>query len=246
MSTAFTNSNAMQFLNNSSPLQEEVKEVSRLDNWQAFLFLFAVSFGPAFIVVDLTTDSKTVLSVNIVILVLIMLTFLSNWISISMLTKVQSYTKLGSYQEVAYSISKGNRGYIFLISLMKVVYLVITCAYCLQFICNYLTVLVLIKVDTLPSYWAIWGIYCAWLAVVSAVCYAIYIRQESHESMIFQSKVLFYLAAASLSLMILLLLPCFNSGWKQILYKELCHNGNTFLVNNTATTIGPTNLNYTW
>lgn len=88
MSTAYTNSTAMQFLTSPSPPQEEAKDVVRLDNWQAFLFLFAVSFGPAFIVVDLTTDSKTVLSVNIVILVLIFLTFISNWISIWMLTKV--------------------------------------------------------------------------------------------------------------------------------------------------------------
>jgi hypothetical protein len=78
----------MQFLASPSAPQEEEKDVVRLDNWQAFLFLFAVSFGPAFIVVDLTTDSKTVLSVNIVILVLIFLTFISNWISIWMLTKV--------------------------------------------------------------------------------------------------------------------------------------------------------------
>jgi len=176
MSTGFSNSNAIQFLNSTQLPSEEVKEITRLDNWQAFLFLFAVSFGPAFIVVDLTTDSQTVFSVVIVILGLILLTFVSNWISIWMLTKVQSYTKLGSYQEVAYSISKGNRGYIFLISLMKVIYLVITCAYCLQFIANYLTVLVLIKAEPLPSDPAIYSIYCSWLLLVSAVCYAIYIR----------------------------------------------------------------------
>ena len=69
----------------------------RFDNWQAFLFLFAVSFGPAFIVVDLTTDSQTVFLVNLVVLLLIFLTFLSNAISVWMLTRVQSYTKLGSY-----------------------------------------------------------------------------------------------------------------------------------------------------
>ncbi len=178
--------------------------------------------------VDLTTDSNTVFYVNVVILFLILLTFFSNWISIWMLTKVQSYTKLGSYQEVAYSISKGNRGYIFLISLMKVIYLVVTCAYCLQFIANYLTVLVLIPVDPLPGSWAIWGIYCAWLVFVSAICYAIYIRQESHESMILQGKILFYLAAFSLALMFVLLLICISNSWKRTLYSQLCLNGNTF------------------
>jgi uncharacterized membrane protein len=131
MSANFTNPSAIQQFLTSNTEQDEVKEVVRFDNWQAFLFLFAVSFGPAFIVVDLTTDSQTVFDVNLVVLLLIFLTFLSNAISVWMLTRVQSYTKLGSYQEVAYSISKGNRGYIFLISIMKVVYLVVTCAYCL-------------------------------------------------------------------------------------------------------------------
>lgn len=187
--------------------------------------------------VDLTTDSNTVFYVNVVILVLIFLTFISNCISIWMLTQVQSYTKLGSYQEVAYSISKGNRGYIFLISLMKVIYLVITCAYCLQFIANYLTVLVLMPVDTLPTSWAIWGIYCGWLVLVSAICYAIYLRQESHESMILQGKILFSLAALSLFVMFVFLLFCFNNTWKQILYKQLCLNGSTFeqIINNVTT-----------
>lgn len=100
MSSGFSNSNAIQFLNSTNLHTSEevnVKEITRLDNWQAFLFLFAVSFGPAFIVVDLTTDSQTVFRVVIVILGLILLTFLSNWISIWMLTKVKSYTKLGSY-----------------------------------------------------------------------------------------------------------------------------------------------------
>ena len=131
MTANFTNPSAIQQFLTSNTEQDEVKEVVRFDNWQAFLFLFAVSFGPAFIVVDLTTDSQTVFDVNLVVLLLIFLTFLSNAISVWMLTRVQSYTKLGSYQEVAYSISKGNRGYIFLISIMKVVYLVVTCAYCL-------------------------------------------------------------------------------------------------------------------
>ena len=122
---------------------------------------------------------------------------------------------------------------------MKIIYLVITCAYCLQFIANYLTVLVLMPVETLPSSWSIWGIYCGWLVLVSAICYAIYIRQESHESMILQGKILFYLAASSLTLMFVLLLFCFLDSWKQIIYKQLCHNGSTFeqYLNDVATPV---------
>ena len=113
---------------------EETKEITRFDNNQAFIFLTAVSFGPAFIVVDLaTTDSadRGFFIINSILLLFILLTFTSNTISIWMLTRVQSITKLSSYQEVAYWISKGNRGYIFLISIMKVIYLVTACAFCL-------------------------------------------------------------------------------------------------------------------
>ncbi len=113
---------------------ESVREVTRFDNKQAFIFLFALSFGPAFIVVDLTTEgsgSRAFYIANCILLTFIVLTFISNTVSVWMLTRIQSHTKLGSYQEVAYWISKGNRGYIFLISLMKVIYLVTTCAYCL-------------------------------------------------------------------------------------------------------------------
>jgi hypothetical protein len=97
-----------------------------------------------------------------------------------MLTQIQSQTKLGSYQEVAYWISKGNRGYIFLISLMKVVYLVTTCAYCLQFIANYLTVITEVvmtymgtDVSTINP-WAIWAIYIVWLYIISGAIYFVY------------------------------------------------------------------------
>ena len=136
-----------------------------------------------------------------------------------MLTRVQSYTKLGSYQEVAYSISKGNRGYIFLISIMKVVYLVVTCAYCLQFISNYLTVLVLLPGKPEFSNWAIWGIYCSMLFVVSAATYYFYLKFKSHDDMIGQARVLFYLAVISLTLMFVFLLPCFSNSWKVYLYE---------------------------
>ena len=63
---------------------EEIKQVSRFDNGQAFIFLFAVSFGPAFIVVDLTTEEvgRGYYIVNCILLVFILLTFVSNAISI--------------------------------------------------------------------------------------------------------------------------------------------------------------------
>ena len=88
---------------------------------------------------------------------------------------------------MAYWISKGNRGYIFLISIMKVVYLVTCCAYCLQFIANYATVLT----EVLLGYCGvdfismkstdIWAIYIFWLVVIGGVAYFYYRKQNSHE-----------------------------------------------------------------
>ena len=78
---------------------EEIRQVSRFDTKQAFIFLFAVSFGPAFIVVDLTTDEtgESFYVINCVLLFFILLTFISNAICVQILTHVQSQTKLGSY-----------------------------------------------------------------------------------------------------------------------------------------------------
>jgi hypothetical protein len=42
-----------------------------------------------------------------------------------------------SYQEIAYRVSKGNRGYVYLISVLKATYLIVTCAYSLQFCAVY-------------------------------------------------------------------------------------------------------------
>ena len=56
-----------------------------------------------------------------------------------MLNSAYKVKKLGSFQEMAYHISNGNRGYIFLISAMKVAYLCMTSSYCLSFIASYFT-----------------------------------------------------------------------------------------------------------
>ena len=51
---------------------------------------------------------------------------------------------MDSYQEVAYNISNSNRGYIFLISAAKFIFLAITAAFSINYTANYLTELSLI------------------------------------------------------------------------------------------------------
>jgi hypothetical protein len=65
---------------------------------------------------------------------------------------------------------------------MKVIYLVTTCAYCLQFIANYLTVvteviLVSAGMDLINiNPWLIWSIYIIWLYIISGATYVVYKR----------------------------------------------------------------------
>ena len=62
-----------------------------------------------------------------------------NWITLSILNRVASVKQMDSYQEVAYNISNSNRGYIFLISAAKFIFMAITAAFSIDYTANYLT-----------------------------------------------------------------------------------------------------------
>jgi hypothetical protein len=110
----------------------------RFGQTEAFFFLFAVSFGPAFIAIDLSTSVTDIqTSLFFVIVAIIVFVFLMNFTAVYMLSEVYRLTKLGSYQEIGYKISKSNPGYIYMISAIKAIYLVVTCGYCLQFVTSY-------------------------------------------------------------------------------------------------------------
>ena len=98
----------------------------------AFFFLFAVSFGPAFIAIDLSTSVQEIkTSIFFVIFFIVVAVYLMNQTTVYMLSEVYRLTKLGSYQELGYKTSKSNPGYIYMISAIKAVYLAVTCAYCI-------------------------------------------------------------------------------------------------------------------
>lgn len=113
---------------------------------------------------------------------------------------------------------------------MKIVYLVTACAYCLQFIANYLTVLTEVTlgkagVDFVTmSPWGIWAIYACWLSLVSGIAFYFYQKQNSHEQLIRQAYVLFYCVIVSVAIMIFLLFICFSERFKNFLYREVCYN----------------------
>ena len=89
----------MEVENKSNLIDEADKKQddSRLDSLNAFYVLFAISFGPAFIAIDLSTDSTDQKWVTCITLAVIFIVFLMNFVSIFMLTSVHTYTKLGSY-----------------------------------------------------------------------------------------------------------------------------------------------------
>ena len=62
-----------------------------------------------------------------------------NWFTLNILNKVASVKQMDSYQEVAYNISNSNRGYIFLISAAKFIFLAFTASFALDYCASYLT-----------------------------------------------------------------------------------------------------------
>ena len=89
---------------------------------------------------------------------------------------------------MAWSTSQGNRGYIFLISAMKVIYLVVTSAYCISFSAVFLTSMIschIFKWDCINGYecpayteeiitgrnWINYGIYACFVAILTVGAY---------------------------------------------------------------------------
>ena len=74
--------------------------MKRLDSWDAFVVLFAISFGPAFVAVDLTVnqnDGPGKEMITVATLIGILIFFLFNIVTIYMLVDVFTTKTLGSY-----------------------------------------------------------------------------------------------------------------------------------------------------
>lgn len=110
---------------------------------------------------------------------------------------------------------------------MKVVYLVTTCAYCLQFIANYLTVLceLMVRKEEIQS-WSIWLIYFGWLLVIGSGTFFAYRKVNNHSAMLSFAWALFYCAVASVILLVIFLILCASDSFKNFVYKQVCYNGN--------------------
>ena len=76
---------------------------------------------------------------------------------------------------MAWSTSQGNRGYIFLISAMKVIYLVVTSAYCISWSAVFLTSMISCQFfsvsEKTDDNWIIYGIYACFVAILTVGAY---------------------------------------------------------------------------
>ena len=84
-------------------------------------------------------------------MVIITFSLFFNLITLNILNRVASVKQMDSYQEVAYNISNSNRGYIFLISAAKFIFLAITAAFAIDYCASYLTTISLLGRSVAPA-----------------------------------------------------------------------------------------------
>jgi hypothetical protein len=107
---------------------------------------------------------------------------------------------------------------------MKSVYLITTSALCLQFIANYTTVLteMLISYDSLVMMlnWDIWGIYAAWLILLSAATFIIYRKYAFNADYLKYAWTMVFAVIASVVLLVFFLLMClFSHKFKDFMFE---------------------------
>ena len=81
---------------------------------------------------------------------------------------------------MAYNISNSNRGYIFLISAAKFIFLAITAAFSINYSANYLAQLSLLKSSEMTS-GQIYGVYFAWVLVMGTLIFFFYYRLSNNQ-----------------------------------------------------------------
>lgn len=96
-----------------------------------------------------------------------MLAGIGNYVTLKILSCVASVKQMDSYQEVAYNISNSNRGYIFLISSAKFIFMAVTVSLNIDYCASYLASLFLLNsdLDSASSY----GVYVAGVLITTII-----------------------------------------------------------------------------
>ncbi len=163
----------------------EEKKDRKLTDFQALILLFTVAIMPSNLISEpiIFKDRKCAMDWVGAFMGIIVFSFLLNFVTLNILNRVASVKQMDSYQEVAYNISNSNRGYIFLISAAKFIFLTVTVAFAVNYCANYLTYLSLLgRSETLPKPGEIWGIYFAYVILVGSVLFIPFYKMRNVES----------------------------------------------------------------
>jgi hypothetical protein len=217
---------------------------NNLDFWPSTLLLFTIAFGPAFIALNLKVfvTQKTLIEnvnyTNIGVIVVFLIFFILNTCSVMMLNVAYKTKLLGSFQEMAWSTSSNNRGYIFLISAMKVIYLVITSAYCISFIACYFTSIIqciFVRHSTIHAWWS-YVIYAIFILLVTALAYFVQFKKQPDQIYDFKTPPKIFAAAISFSILLaaIFLIVIASSPTKDISSTNIGYGAEQFLVGGVA------------
>ena len=113
-----------------------------------------------------------------VFITLIVLAGLGNYVTLNILSQVASVKKMESYQEVAYNISNSNRGYIFLISSAKFIFMAVTVSLNIDYCASYLASLFLIGSDMEAA--GSYGIYVVGIVITTGILAFPYWKLRQH------------------------------------------------------------------
>ena len=155
----------------NSQVIEEDKKDTKLHDREALFILFAIAMLPSYVVPSpMQMHSKECISGWITaFLVMILASGVFNVITLKILNRVATVKQMDSYQEVAYNISNSNRGYIFLITAAKFIFIAITVAFNVDYCAGYLSSLALTSSSTSAA--ASYGVYVCGVFVITGLLF---------------------------------------------------------------------------
>ena len=159
------------------------------------MILFAVAYLPSYVMpTQISFASADCLNVWMGVFIgIVCISALFNYVTMSILNRIGSVKQMDSYQEVAYNISNSNRGYIFLISAAKFIFLAITASFAIDYAAGYLAQLSLtgrVSDKDKPTLGSVYMIYFAFVFAVAALMFYPYhkVRSFTSESEILSMK----------------------------------------------------------
>jgi hypothetical protein len=152
-----------------------------MERFDAFMILLVISFAQSFIFPDgfmqstlMAEDPRWICL--ILVSILVVATF-CNWVTLGQLNMIAPAIRQNSYQEVAYMISKGNRGYIFLISAQKTILLCMAAAFSIDYIACVASYLITDKIDpSSEKHGTQYLVYLGFVCVIAMALYGVYDR----------------------------------------------------------------------